>query len=93
MVAYSIWIGTHLFGDTVFGIKFMAVVWSALTNMFIYLTMLNALKDVEEYKRKRIAFAAILLYNLTIFAHLYAVTMVQDTSLIFFWLLVIYFIQ
>ncbi len=93
MVAYSIWIGTHLFGDTIFGIKFMAVVWSALTNIFLYLTMQNALKNFESKKRNKIAFTTVVFYNLTIFAHLYAITMVPDTPLIFFWLLVIFFVQ
>ena len=93
MVAYSVWIGTHLFGDTIFGVKFMAVVWSLLTNIFLYLTMQNALSDSDAERRKKYALAAVLLYNLTIFAHLYAVTMVPDTPLIFFWLVVIYFIQ
>ncbi len=93
MVAYSIWIGTHLFGDTIFGIKFMAVIWSALTNIFLYLTIQNTLETTEAGRRDKIAFAAVIFYNLTIFAHLYAVTMVQDTSLIFFWLLVIFFVQ
>jgi len=71
----------------------MAVIWSALTNIFLYLTMQNALKDSESNKRNKIAFATVVFYNLTIFAHLYAVTMVPDTSLVFFWLLVIFFVQ
>jgi 4-amino-4-deoxy-L-arabinose transferase-like glycosyltransferase len=93
MVAYSIWLGTHLFGDTVFGVKFMAVIWSALTNIFLYLTVNDALFNTEEKIRKQVALATVFFYNLTIFGHLYAVTMVQDTPLLFFWLLVIFFVQ
>ena len=93
MVAYSVWIGTHLFGNTIFGIKVMAVIWSALTNIFLYLTMLNVRPWTAGGDRKNYALAAVFLYNLTIFAHLYAVTMVPDTPLIFFWLVVIFFIQ
>jgi len=93
MVAYSVWIGTHLFGDTIFGIKFMAVVWSALTNLFLYLTILNTPALAGEEVKKKYALGAVFLYNLTIFAHLYAVTIVPDTPLIFFWVLVIFFVQ
>jgi len=93
MIAYSVWIGTHLFGKSIFGIKFMAVIWSALTNIFFYLTMLNVRPWPAGQNKKKYALAAVFLYNLTIFSHLYAVTMVPDTPLIFFWLVVIFFIQ
>jgi hypothetical protein len=93
MIAYSIWLGTHVFGKNIFAIKFMSVVWSVLINIFLYATVLSALNSENSEYRKRIAFTAVLFYNLTIFAHLYAITMVPDSPLLFFWLLMIYCIQ
>ncbi len=94
MAAYSIWLGTYLFGDNVFGVKFMAVVWYMLTNLLLYKTVSrfaeHSLKDINKYS---IAFLTTILYNLTLFAHIYSITIVPDTPLIFFWLLVIYAVQ
>ncbi len=92
MTAYSIWLGTLFFGNTVFGIKIGAVVWSFLTNVFLFKTVQQALGAGDE-KASRIAFGAVLLYNVTVFAHLYAMLSVPDTPLLFFWLLSIYFFQ
>ncbi len=36
MIAYLIYIGTSLFGNTVFGIRIMAVIFSALSSIFIF---------------------------------------------------------
>ena len=36
MIAYLIYAGTAIFGDTVFGIRIMAVVFSALSSMYLY---------------------------------------------------------
>jgi len=38
MTAYSIWLGTNIFGDNSFGVKFLAVVWSFLTQFLLYIT-------------------------------------------------------
>ncbi len=94
VAAYSIWISTHLFGDTVFGVKFMALLWSLATNIFLYLTVKRATRcSNAETNSEHLAISAIALYNLTLFAHLYALLIVPDTPLIFFWMLSIYFFQ
>ncbi|MEN8191753.1 MAG: glycosyltransferase family 39 protein [Bacteroidota bacterium] len=94
MAAYSIWLGTNLFGDNVFGVKFMAVVWYLLTSILLYKTVIrfaqHYLKEVNQYS---LAFLTVILYNLTLFAHIYSITIVPDTPLMFFWLLIIYSIQ
>lgn len=92
MTAYTIWLGTLVFGNTVFGIKIGAVIWSLLTNLFLFLSVQGALGSEGE-KADRLAFAAVLLYNLTVFAHLYAMLSVPDTPLLFFWIASIYFFQ
>ena len=88
MAAYSILVGTGLFGDNPFGVKFMAVIWSLLTNILLYFTILEALGR----QAKRSAMGGVIIYNLTVFAHVYALLMVPDVPLIFFWLLTVYWV-
>ena len=94
MAAYSIWLGTSIFGNNVFGVKFMAVVWYFLTSLLLYKTVYRFsgyfLKETNKYF---LAFLTVILYNLTLFAHIYSITIVPDTPLIFFWMLVIYALQ
>ncbi len=94
MAAYSIWLGTNIFGDNIFGVKFMAVVWYLLTNLLLYKTVLRHVENYLPNQNKNVlAFLSVLLLNLTLFTHIYAITIVPDTPLIFFWLLVVYAVQ
>lgn len=100
MAAYSIWLGTHVFGNGIFGVKFMGVIWGLLTSILLYFTTLHAclrsnsaLVDRNFAGNNATAFWVVLLYNLTIFAHLYSITIMPDTPLLFFWLLTIFFVQ
>lgn len=100
MAAYSIWLGTLLFGDTSFGVKFMGLVWSLITNVLLYVTTYRALdlstkplSTMNPAEKNALSFIAVILYNLTIFAHLYAITLMPDTPLLAFWLLAIFFYQ
>lgn len=93
MIAYSIFIGSWLFGDNGFAIKFMAVVWSLLTNVFLYLTLSRNLSDLPAEVSERLGILALILYNLSLFAHAFAVIQQPDAALLFFWILVIFFIQ
>ena len=91
MAAYSIWLGTKIFGHISLGVKFMAVIWSLLTNIVLFKTVQRASDGKED--SLKLAFASVILYNLMIFAHFYSILMVPDNPLIFFWLLSIYFFQ
>jgi len=98
MTAWSIWLGTYLFGDNVFGVKFMGVIWSLLTNILLYKTSFKFLSkhsgQLEPTQSAQVmAFMVVVLYNLTLFAHIYAITIMPDTPLLFFWMAVIYFVQ
>jgi 4-amino-4-deoxy-L-arabinose transferase-like glycosyltransferase len=93
MIAYSIYLGTQLFGDNGFAIKFMAVVWSLLTNIFLYLTVVRGLPEIPSKEAGQRGILAVLLYNLTLFAHAFAIIQQPDAALLFFWLLVIFFVQ
>lgn len=93
LVGYSILLGTTLFGDNSYGIKFMAVIWSLLTNILLYRTARRALAGHPDSEAKNTTFLAVVLFNLTLFANIFAVIQQPDPALLFFWLLVLYFIQ
>lgn len=94
MTAYSIWLGTNIFGNNIFGVKFMAVIWYILTNLLLYKTVSRFAEHfLKEINKNSIAFLTVILYNLTLFAHIYSITIVPDTPLIFFWLLTVYAVQ
>lgn len=93
LIAYSILLGTTLFGDNGFGIKFMAVVWSLLTNILLYVTACRVGANQPGNQAKDTACIAVLIYNLTLFSHVFAVIQQPDSSLLFFWLLVLFFVQ
>lgn len=93
MAAFSIWIGTHIFGDNYFGVKLLAVIWYLLTNILLYLTVNRFSRFTENSLPKEVGFYTIVFYNLTIFAHLYSTTIVPDSPLLFFWLAVIFSMQ
>lgn len=93
MIAYVIYLGTWLFGDNGFGIKFMAVIASLLTNIFLYLTAFRAIGDESPEMAEKIGVLAVLIYNLTLFAHAFAFIQQPDSMLLLFWILVIFFIQ
>ncbi|MCB0281765.1 MAG: glycosyltransferase family 39 protein [Calditrichaeota bacterium] len=93
VAAYSIWFGTTLFGKSFFGVKFMAVIWSLLTNLLLYMTVVRYKDDRTFPEKKALALSAVILFNLTVFAHLYAMIIVPDTPLIFFWMLCIFLFQ
>lgn len=94
MAAYSIWLGTNVFGDNIFGVKFMAVVWYLLTSLLLYKTVSRFAENyLPNQNKNTLAFLSVVLLNLTLFAHIYAITIVPDTPLIFFWLLVVFAVQ
>lgn len=90
MAAYAIYLSTKIFGDHPFGIKFPSVIFSLLTNILLYFTALRSLKASAESVKHRCAFFVALLFNLTTFAHIYAVVTVPDSPLLLFWVLIIF---
>ncbi len=94
MAAYSIFVTTFVLGSVSFGIKLAAIVWWVLTNFLLYKTVV----DFVQYKKIEKDYPnspgySLIFYNLTVFGNLYSITMVPDTPLIFFWLLIVYSIQ
>jgi 4-amino-4-deoxy-L-arabinose transferase-like glycosyltransferase/membrane-associated phospholipid phosphatase len=80
MIAYLIYIGTAIFGDNVFGIRAMAVLFSALSSIFIYIL------GKKLYDRKTGLLSAILIQVIPLFST-FGIIFTIDSPFIFFWIL------
>ena len=80
MIAYLIYLGTHVLGDSVFGIRVMAVVFSALSSIFIYRL------GKQLYNGQVGLFSALLIQIIPLFSA-YGVLFTIDSPFIFFWIL------
>jgi 4-amino-4-deoxy-L-arabinose transferase-like glycosyltransferase len=83
MIAYLIYIGTHLFGDTVLGVRVFAVVLSAGSSFLIYRI------GKERYDDKT-GFVAALLIQIVPLYSVYGLVFTIDSPFIFFWILSLY---
>jgi 4-amino-4-deoxy-L-arabinose transferase-like glycosyltransferase len=80
IIAWFIWIGTALFGQTVFGIRFFAVLLACGTGIGIYLLARRLFSE-------NVAFWSVVLAALTPLFAVGAALMTIDTVYIFFWTL------
>jgi 4-amino-4-deoxy-L-arabinose transferase-like glycosyltransferase len=80
VIAWFIWAGTALFGQTVFGIRFFATLLALGTGIGIFLLARRLFSD-------RVAFWSVLLAALTPLFAVGATLMTIDTVYIFFWTL------
>jgi 4-amino-4-deoxy-L-arabinose transferase-like glycosyltransferase len=80
MIAYLIRFGTILFGNTVLGVRFMAVIFSALSSVLIYLLGKGL------YDERVGTSSAILLQIIPLFSA-FGVLFTIDSPFIFFWIL------
>jgi undecaprenyl-diphosphatase len=85
MIAYLIYLGTSVFGDTVFGIRIMAVVFSALSSIILYIF------GKTIYNKKVGLYSAILLQIIPLFST-FGVLFTIDSPFIFFWILSLFLI-
>lgn len=83
MIAYLIYLGTFLFGDTVFGIRIMAVIFSALSSIILY-KLGKKLFDAEVGLS-----SAIMLQIIPLFST-FGIIFTIDSPFIFFWVLSMY---
>ncbi|MDH4231627.1 MAG: glycosyltransferase family 39 protein [Nitrospirota bacterium] len=83
VIAYLIYLGTALFGDTVFGIRIFAVVLSAVSSLLVYLTA----RDLYD---KKTGFASALLIQIVPLYAVYGVLFTIDSPFMFFWILSLY---
>ncbi len=84
MIAYLIRVGTMVLGDNVFGIRIMAVIFSALSSIIIYLL------GKSIYGEQVGLFSAVLIQIIPLFAT-FGIIFTIDSPLIFFWILSLFF--
>jgi len=80
MIAYLIYLGTALLGDTVFGIRLMAVIFSALSSVCMYYL------GKKLFDEQVGLFSALLIQLIPLFST-YGIVFTIDSPLIFFWVL------
>lgn len=102
MIAYLIYLGTLLFGNTVFGVRFLAVVFSALSSAYLFkLVLLMYGKDFQKQnsgpnhassggQRYIAMLSALVLQAIPLFAA-FGILFTIDSPFIFFWILSLYF--
>lgn len=83
MIAYLIKIGTAIFGDSVFGIRIMAVICSALSSILLY--MLG-----KHLYDEKVGLASAILMQIIPLYSTYGVIFTIDSPLILFWILSLY---
>ena len=83
MIAYLIYIGTAVFGDTVFGVRIMAVVFSLLSGIFLFML------GKKLFNEKVGLFSAMLIQIIPLFST-YGILFTIDSPFIFFWILSLY---
>ncbi|MDP3112288.1 MAG: glycosyltransferase family 39 protein [Thermodesulfovibrionales bacterium] len=80
MIAYLIAVGTAIFGDNIFGIRIMAVIFSALSSIALYLL------GKRLFDERTGAAAAILMQIVPLYSA-YGILFTIDSPFIFFWIL------
>jgi 4-amino-4-deoxy-L-arabinose transferase-like glycosyltransferase len=81
MIAYLIRFGTALFGDTVFGVRSMAIVSVIAASALVYVLTVILFDD------RRVGVMATLWFNLMPHTAFFSIVMYPDTPAIVFWLL------
>ncbi|MBI4684737.1 MAG: glycosyltransferase family 39 protein [Nitrospirae bacterium] len=83
MIAYLIALGTAIFGDNVFGIRIMAVIFSALSSILLY-------KLGKSLSDERTGISAAILMQIVPLYSAYGVLFTIDSPFILFWILSLY---
>jgi 4-amino-4-deoxy-L-arabinose transferase-like glycosyltransferase/membrane-associated phospholipid phosphatase len=79
-IAYLIYVGTHIFGNTVFGIRIMAIIFSVLGGIVLYILGRSA------YDEQVGLFSAIIIQIIPLFST-YGILFTIDSPFTFFWIL------
>jgi len=84
LIAYLIYLGTSVFGDNEFGIRVMAVLFSALSSVFLY----KLIKDLY-HNTPAAVFGSLLFQTIPLFTP-FGIIFSIDSPFIFFWILSLY---
>ncbi len=101
MIAYLIYLGTHLFGNTVFGIRVMAVMFSALSSVYIFKLVnlmygndnlqQNIITPTRHVRQRSAALQAAFAFQAVPLFAAFGVLFTIDSPFTFFWVLSLYF--
>jgi len=86
MATYMIWLTTHIFGQTTFGIKFAAVLYFLGT----YIIWAKLVQEI--FQKDHLTFVVVFALNSTIIYELYGFVISPDSPLLMFWSLAIFMI-
>ncbi len=100
MIAYLIYIGTHLFGNTVFGIRVLAIIFSALSSFYIFklVNLMYGTDPMEQnistlqcstWQKSAALKAAFAFQAIPLFAA-FGILFTIDSPFIFFWIVSLY---
>ena len=78
MIAYTQWLGTHLWGDTMFGVRFFSPLCSAITSLLL-------LRFISREANSRIAFFVVFAGMLTPLLAVGSILMTVDPLAVMFW--------
>jgi membrane-associated phospholipid phosphatase len=88
MIAYLIFAGTSLFGSTVFGVRILAVAFSALSSIFLF-KLVHLMYGNEAEARSAAVTSALAFQAVPLFAA-FGILFTIDSPFIFFWILSLY---
>jgi undecaprenyl-diphosphatase len=90
MIAYLVYIGTSIFGDTIFGIRIMAVIVSALSSIYMFRLVNHMYPQQTGSNGQLVALSsALLLQVIPLFAP-FGVIFTIDSPFVFLWVLSLY---
>lgn len=90
MIAYLIYIGTSIFGDNVFGIRIMAVVFSALSSVYLFKLVNIMYAEMPNVKIRQAALLSAMLLQIVPLFSTFGIIFTIDSPFIFFWILSLY---
>ncbi len=103
MIAYLIFIGSSIFGDNIFGIRIMAVIFSALSSIYLFKLVTHmydgegprvifrqAQDEGQGSKNELVALSSAVLFQIIPMFAPFGVIFTIDSPFIFFWILSMY---
>ncbi|WP_420263573.1 ArnT family glycosyltransferase [Candidatus Magnetominusculus dajiuhuensis] len=88
LIVYLILLSTHVFGVNVFGVRILAVVFSAMSSVYLYKLCIHLFDDTKEGQFTGLT-AALLLQVIPLYAA-YGVIFTIDSPFVFLWIVSLY---
>ncbi|MBF0456390.1 MAG: glycosyltransferase family 39 protein [Nitrospirae bacterium] len=88
LIVYLMLLSTHVFGTNVFGVRILAVVFAALSSVYLYKLCVSMFSDTE--KGRLTGFAAAMLFQIIPLYAAYGVIFTIDSPFVFLWIASLY---